>query len=214
MVRAQVVPVRSSVSSNGLNGWQKTSIYQLHLAAARPRIHFVQPLLNGVPLCRHRCFHLGLFRPSLAWPAASRRPAAVLCELRRRFLHHSNGRRAHRLAKERPPLCCNGRCSGRASPTDQSPLHRSWALLTSRTSRVPRSARLDPALQRDFDDFRGPPRSEVVPTLTRKILGIDAGSTTMKAVLVAERASFFYTWYDNNNGDILELLARSWTPST
>ena len=34
-------------------------------------------------------------------------------------------------------------------------------------------------------------------------IGIDAGSTTMKAALVGEDGQLLHTWYGNNNGDIL-----------
>ena len=37
----------------------------------------------------------------------------------------------------------------------------------------------------------------------RVFIGIDAGSTTMKAAVVGETGELLYTWYDNNNGDVL-----------
>ena len=37
----------------------------------------------------------------------------------------------------------------------------------------------------------------------RVFIGIDAGSTTMKAALVGEDGQLLHTWYGNNNGDIL-----------
>ena len=72
-------------------------------------------------------------------------------------------------------------------------------------------ARLDPlfATQQDFDDFKARHDQEVVPKGQlanyhgRVFIGIDAGSTTMKAAVVGEKGELLYTWYDNNNGDIL-----------
>lgn len=72
-------------------------------------------------------------------------------------------------------------------------------------------ARLDPlfATQQDFDNFKARHDQEVVPKGQlanyhgRVFIGIDAGSTTMKAAVVGEKGELLYTWYDNNNGDIL-----------
>lgn len=71
--------------------------------------------------------------------------------------------------------------------------------------------RLDPLFkdQEDFDIFRARHDKEVVPkgdinTYKGPIyLGIDAGSTTMKAAMVGGSGELLYTWYGNNNGDVL-----------
>lgn len=72
-------------------------------------------------------------------------------------------------------------------------------------------ARLDPlfATEADYQAFKERHNKEVVPKGDlsgyhgRVFIGIDAGSTTMKAAVVGEKGELLYTWYDNNNGDIL-----------
>ena len=72
-------------------------------------------------------------------------------------------------------------------------------------------ARLNPlfATERDYEDFKARHDSQVVPKGSldcyhgRVFIGIDAGSTTMKAAVVGESGELLYTWYDNNNGDVL-----------
>ena len=71
--------------------------------------------------------------------------------------------------------------------------------------------RLDPlfATDEDFAEFKTRHDTEVVPKgkldgyAGRVFIGIDAGSTTMKAALVGEDGQLLHTWYGNNNGDIL-----------
>lgn len=71
--------------------------------------------------------------------------------------------------------------------------------------------RLDPlfATDEDFAEFKTRHDQEVVPKgkldgyTGRVFIGIDAGSTTMKAALVGEDGQLLHTWYGNNNGDIL-----------
>ena len=72
-------------------------------------------------------------------------------------------------------------------------------------------ARLDPlfSTEEDYQEFKARHDQQVVPKgdLTsyhgRVFIGIDAGSTTMKAAVVGEDGELLYTWYGNNNGDIL-----------
>ena len=72
-------------------------------------------------------------------------------------------------------------------------------------------ARLDPlfATEADLEEFRARHATQVVPKGElssyhgRVFIGIDAGSTTMKAAVVGEDGELLYTWYDNNNGDVL-----------
>ncbi|SER43614.1 2-hydroxyacyl-CoA dehydratase [Parafannyhessea umbonata] len=71
--------------------------------------------------------------------------------------------------------------------------------------------RLDPlfATEADYAAFKERHDKEVVPKGTldgyhgRVFIGLDAGSTTMKAAVVGEEGELLYTWYDNNNGDVL-----------
>ncbi|MEE0663785.1 MAG: BadF/BadG/BcrA/BcrD ATPase family protein, partial [Collinsella bouchesdurhonensis] len=72
-------------------------------------------------------------------------------------------------------------------------------------------ARLEPlfATPAEYDEFKSRHDKEVVPKgdldnyQGRVFIGIDAGSTTMKAALVGEDGQLLHTWYGNNNGDIL-----------
>ena len=72
-------------------------------------------------------------------------------------------------------------------------------------------ARLDPlfASEEDYARFMDRHETEVVPKGDlstyhgRVFIGIDAGSTTMKAAVVGEDGELLYTWYDVNNGDVL-----------
>ena len=72
-------------------------------------------------------------------------------------------------------------------------------------------ARLDPlfATPEDYREFKARHDAQVVPKGDlatyhgRVFIGIDAGSTTMKAAVVGEDGELLYTWYDNNNGDVL-----------
>ncbi|MCI1666149.1 MAG: 2-hydroxyacyl-CoA dehydratase [Atopobiaceae bacterium] len=71
--------------------------------------------------------------------------------------------------------------------------------------------RLDPlfADQAALDEFHARHDAQVVPKGTldgyqgRVFIGIDAGSTTMKAAMVGEEGQLLHTWYGNNNGDVL-----------
>ena len=72
-------------------------------------------------------------------------------------------------------------------------------------------ARLDPlfANQAELDEFHARHDAQVVPKgdlasyRGRVFIGIDAGSTTMKAAVVGEGGELLYTWYGNNRGDVL-----------
>ncbi len=71
--------------------------------------------------------------------------------------------------------------------------------------------RLDPlfATEEDYKEFKERHNKEVVPKgdlasyRGRVFIGIDAGSTTMKCAVVGEDGELLYTWYGNNNGDVL-----------
>lgn len=71
--------------------------------------------------------------------------------------------------------------------------------------------RLEPLFkdEQDFDAFKNRHDKEVVPkgdieTYVGPVyIGLDAGSTTMKAAIVGDDGQLLYTWYGNNNGDVL-----------
>ena len=47
------------------------------------------------------------------------------------------------------------------------------------------------------------PRGDFATYQGRVFIGVDAGSTTMKAAVVGEAGELLYTWYGNNRGDVL-----------
>lgn len=71
--------------------------------------------------------------------------------------------------------------------------------------------RLEPLFkdEQDFVAFKNRHDTEVVPkgdieTYAGPVyIGLDAGSTTMKAAMVGDDGQLLYTWYGNNNGDVL-----------
>ena len=71
--------------------------------------------------------------------------------------------------------------------------------------------RLDPlfSTEKDLAEFHERHATQVVPRgdlasyQGRVFIGLDAGSTTMKAAMVGEDGQLLHTWYGNNNGDIL-----------
>ncbi len=54
------------------------------------------------------------------------------------------------------------------------------------------------------------PRGDLASYARPAFLGIDAGSTTIKAALVGEDGELLWTWYGTNNGDVLGTDAPSW----
>ncbi len=61
----------------------------------------------------------------------------------------------------------------------------------------------DYAAFKDRHDKEVVPKGDLSSYRGRVFIGIDAGSTTMKAAVVGERGELLYTWYDVNNGDVL-----------
>ncbi|MBE6480231.1 MAG: CoA activase, partial [Olsenella sp.] len=56
---------------------------------------------------------------------------------------------------------------------------------------------------RERHDAQVVPRGDLASYQGRVFIGIDAGSTTMKAAMVGEDGQLLHTWYGNNNGDVL-----------
>ena len=71
--------------------------------------------------------------------------------------------------------------------------------------------RLDPLFANDEElaefharhDTQVVPKGDLATYRGRVFIGIDAGSTTMKAAVVGEDGELLYTWYGNNRGDVL-----------
>ena len=140
-------------------------------------------------------------------------PLQYLSELRRRFYLTLELDEEHRIVPTNAHLFV---ASGAAMAHESAKLSTFPALIEAidslgdtQGSEVARLAPLfaDEAAYRAFKDRHD---REVVPkgdpatyTGKRVFIGIDAGSTTMKAAMVGEDGQLLHTWYGNNNGDIL-----------
>ena len=140
-------------------------------------------------------------------------PLQYLSELRRRFYLTLDLDEAHRIVPDNAHLFV---ASGAAMAHESDKLscfpeliEAIDALGDTQGSEV---ARLEPlfASEDDYAEFKERHDSEVVPrgdlssyAGDRVFIGLDAGSTTMKAAMVGEDGQLLHTWYGNNNGDIL-----------
>ncbi len=96
------------------------------------------------------------------------------------------------------------------SPVNFKTIVRRLRLLDIQTD--PEIQRLPPlfATPEEFEDFKGRHAKNVTPKNDLQsfagpcFLGIDAGSTTTKAVLIDENCGLLYSFYDNNHGNPLE----------
>jgi predicted CoA-substrate-specific enzyme activase len=139
-------------------------------------------------------------------------PLQYLSELRHRFYLTLNLDEEHRIVPQNAHLFV---ASGAAMAHESSKLSTFSQLIEAIDSlgdtQGAEVERLDPlfASDDDFAEFKGRHDTEVVPKgkldgyTGRVFIGIDAGSTTMKAALVGEDGQLLHTWYGNNNGDIL-----------
>ena len=140
-------------------------------------------------------------------------PLQYLSELRHRFYLTLNLDEEHRIVPQKS-LTCLWRAAPpwRTSPTSSARSRSSsgpsmpWV-----TRRVPRLSvwirSLPPTRtlpsSRAATTPRSSPKGKLEGYTGRVFIGIDAGSTTMKAALVGEDGQLLHTWYGNNNGDIL-----------
>lgn len=139
-------------------------------------------------------------------------PLQYLSELRERFYITLNLDEEHRIV---PPNAHLFVATGAAlaGETDRKVTFQQVidALENLRDTQGSEVARLDPlfASKADLDEFHARHDSQVVPKGVldeyhgRVFIGIDAGSTTLKAAVVGEAGELLYTWYDVNNGDVL-----------
>ena len=139
-------------------------------------------------------------------------PLQYLSELRKRFYETLSLDEEHRIVPENAHLfVATG--AALAGETDKQVTFAEVieALANLRDTQGSEVARLDPlfATEDDYVAFKRRHDREVVPRGNladyrgRVFIGIDAGSTTMKAAVVGEQGQLLYTWYDNNNGDVL-----------
>nr|WP_314639174.1 acyl-CoA dehydratase activase-related protein [uncultured Olsenella sp.] len=139
-------------------------------------------------------------------------PLQYLSELRKRFYETLHLDEEHRVIPANAHLFV---ATG-AALAGESDKHVTFsevvdALASLKGTQGSEVARLDPlfATEDDYRAFKERHDKQVVPKGRledyhgRVFIGIDAGSTTMKAAVVGEAGQLLYTWYDNNNGDIL-----------
>ena len=139
-------------------------------------------------------------------------PLQYLSELRHRFYLTLNLDEEHRIVPQNAHLFV---ASGAAMAHESNKLSTFPQLIEAidalGDTQGAEVERLDPlfATDKDFAEFKARHDQEVVPKgkldgyTGRVFIGIDAGSTTMKAALVGEDGQLLHTWYGNNNGDIL-----------
>ena len=139
-------------------------------------------------------------------------PLQYLSELRHRFYLTLDLDDEHIIVPENAHLFV---ASGAAMAHESSKLVRLGELVQAidnlGDTQGAEVARLDPlfATEADLAEFRARHAREVVPRgelegyTGRVFIGLDAGSTTMKAAMVGEDGQLLHTWYGNNNGDIL-----------
>ena len=140
-------------------------------------------------------------------------PLQYLSELRHRFYLTLDLDEEHRIVPENAHLFV---ASGAAMAHESNKLSTFPELIRAidalGDTQGSEVARLDPlfASEEDYRAFKTRHDQEVVPrgdaatyTGKRVFIGIDAGSTTMKAAMVGEDGQLLHTWYGNNNGDIL-----------
>ena len=139
-------------------------------------------------------------------------PLQYLSELRRRFYLTLNLDDEHIIVPENAHLFV---ASGAAMAHESGKLSQFGELIEAidalGDTQGDEVARLEPlfAMPEDLECFRARHAQEVVPRGSlegyqgRVFIGLDAGSTTMKAAMVGEDGQLLHTWYGNNNGDIL-----------
>ena len=140
-------------------------------------------------------------------------PLQYLSELRQRFYITLELDEAHRIVPDNAHLFV---ASGAAMAHESTKLATFPELIRSidalGDTQGSEVARLDPlfADETSYAAFKERHDREVVPRGdlatyggSRVFIGIDAGSTTMKAAMVGEDGQLLHTWYGNNNGDIL-----------
>ena len=152
-------------------------------------------------------------RPIRGYVAFLGGPLQYLSELRHRFYLTLDLDEEHRLVPENAHLFV---ASGAAMAHESEKTATFPALIEAIDSlgdtQGSEVARLDPLFKDEtaWQEFKARHDKEVVPkgdpatyTGKRVFIGIDAGSTTMKAAMVGEDGQLLHTWYGNNNGDIL-----------
>ncbi len=212
--------------ASGLNELAKSAT-QIHPIASRCGVFAksdVQPLLNegAAPadiaasifqaVANQTVSGLACGHPIRGYVAFLGGPLQYLSELRRRFYITLNLDEEHIIVPENAHLfvATGAALAGESDKyiTFAEAIRLLEDLKDTQGSEV---ARLEPlfATEEDYQEFRARHDEQVVPKGDlasyhgRLFIGIDAGSTTMKAAVVGAEGELLYTWYGNNNGDIL-----------
>ena len=152
-------------------------------------------------------------RPIRGYVAFLGGPLQYLSELRRRFYITLDLDEEHRIVPDNAHLFV---ASGAAMARESTKLSTFDELIAAidalGDTQGAEVERLSPlfASEDEYAEFKERHNKEVVPkgdpasyAGERVFIGIDAGSTTMKAAMVGEDGQLLHTWYGNNNGDIL-----------
>ena len=152
-------------------------------------------------------------RPIRGYVAFLGGPLQYLSELRRRFYITLDLDEEHRIVPDNAHLFV---ASGAAMARESTKLSTFDELIAAidalGDTQGAEVERLSPlfASEDEYVEFKERHNKEVVPkgdpasyAGERVFIGIDAGSTTMKAAMVGEDGQLLHTWYGNNNGDIL-----------
>ena len=184
----------------------------------------VQPLLNeGAPpadiaasifqaVANQTVSGLACGHPIRGYVAFLGGPLQYLSELRERFYITLNLDEEHRIVPKNAHLfvATGAALAGETEKkvTFQQVIDALEALRDTQGSEVARLAPLF-STEDELRAFHERHDAEVVPKGAldeyhgRVFIGIDAGSTTLKAAVVGEEGELLYTWYDVNNGDVL-----------
>lgn len=139
-------------------------------------------------------------------------PLQYLSELRERFYETLGLDEEHRVIPENAHLfVATGAALAGESTKRVTFAEVIDALAKLKDTQGSEVARLEPLFATDEDyyafrrrhDGEFVQRGQLADYHGRAFVGIDAGSTTMKAAVVGEDGQLLYTWYDNNNGDVL-----------
>lgn len=215
----------------GLNELAKSSTH-LYPIASRCGVFAksdVQPLLNeGAPrediaasifqaVANQTVSGLACGHPIRGYVAFLGGPLQYLSELRRRFYETLKLDEAHRLLPENAHLfVATGAAMAGESDTRVSFAEVIDALDNLGDTQGSEVERLDALFEseQDYLAFKERHDKEVVPKGSleayrgRVFIGIDAGSTTIKAAVVGESGELLWTWYGNNNGDVVGMARK------
>ena len=215
----------------GLNELAKSSTH-IYPIASRCGVFAksdVQPLLNeGAPrediaasifqaVANQTVSGLACGHPIRGYVAFLGGPLQYLSELRHRFYETLNLDEEHRIVPENAHLFV---ATG-AALAGESDKHVTFAEVIDALDNLGDTqgsevARLDPlfASEEEYREFKDRHDQQVVPKGTlegyrgRVFIGIDAGSTTIKTAVVGEDGELLWTWYGNNNGDVLGMARK------